>query len=135
MFVTCRRRKELTDAVLLALVDVGWAVLDLHGCQNLKPKTILAALQPLSGLRQLDLTGCKLTNHSVYSLPACVPRLEELRLQGRCTLVDRAAWEALVPRAAVGSGSWEDEAEDAPAGCAAAHYIAKIPHTHVDLVA
>lgn len=95
-------------------MDPSWATLDLGACTALRARTLAAILAPLQQLRELDLSECMLTNHIVYSMPGWLPQLRHLRLEGAYRLVERAAWQALVPSAGTGTAtdSWEDEAAD-----------------------
>ena len=114
--LACRRRRELSDELVLALADPAWAMLDLSGCSALRAGTVAAVLARLSQCRVLDLSSCTLTNQIVYGMPAWVPELQHLRLAGPYPLVERAAWQALVPALDVEAAlSWEEDAADS--GC------------------
>jgi predicted methyltransferase len=53
----CRRRGELTGAVLSALADGEWSQLDLAGCRRLNAAEVLAVAGVMPGVRVLDVTG------------------------------------------------------------------------------
>jgi hypothetical protein len=99
--VRCRRRGELSDDLVVNLLDNGFASLDLGACGHLRPRTLLCALEHTRMLLRLDLSSCKLTSGVVYSLPRSVPHLHLLRLGGEGTAgVELQAWERLIPRVA-----------------------------------
>jgi hypothetical protein len=54
---SCRRRGELTGAVLAALADGSWSQLDLAGCRRLYAAEVLAVAHAMPGIRVLDVTG------------------------------------------------------------------------------
>jgi hypothetical protein len=116
--VTCRRRRELTDVVLLSLCESSWNILDLSSCVHLQQSSILKALEPLAQLRMLDLSGCRLTNQVIFALPQSTPKLQLLRLHQCNGPVERAAWLSLVPVVLPGriAESWEDDLD--PVRCA-----------------
>lgn len=106
-----RRRHELTDAVLIALVDESFASIDLHGCGHIRPRTLVGMIRRLPMLQSLDISGCAITSQLIYSLPHSCPLLQLLRLSGRSTkCIDLRAWQRLIPRVLPGTAdTWEDE--------------------------
>lgn len=101
----------MSDAILLALADDSFASLDLSGCANVRPKTLVKVISRVSMLQSLDISGCNFTSELVYSLPCSCPHLWVLRLSGASTAhVDLRAWQRLIPRVLPSSAeSWEDE--------------------------
>lgn len=112
----------MTDAAVLALVDKSFAALDLSSCYHIRPSTLVRALDRTRMLQKLDLSGCKLTNCLVYSLPSSVPQLLVLRLGGVSVAgVDLLAWSHLIPSARVSRtpDSWEEDTDAGQRRCAA----------------
>lgn len=108
---TYRRRHELSDAILMALVDETFASLDLRACAHVRPKTLVLVISRLPMLQSLDLSGCNFTSELVYSLPFSCPHLRVLRLSGTGTAnVDLRAWQRLVPRVLPSTvETWEED--------------------------
>ena len=108
---------------MLALVDKSFAALDLSSCSHIKPSTLVSALDRTRMLQKLNVSGCKLTNCFVYSLPSSVPHLLVLRLCGaHVSGVDSLAWSQLIPSARVSRtpDSWEEDMDSGQRRCASA---------------
>lgn len=115
--VHCRRRGDLTDAAVLALVDRGFAQLDLSSCNYIRPTTLVRALEYTQMLQKLDVSGCHLTNSFVYSLSSSVPHLLVLRLGGvDVSGIDFLAWKQLIPgvKARATPDAWEEISVEQP---------------------
>eukprot|EP00892_Ulva_mutabilis_P007504 jgi/Ulvmu1/5125/UM021_0142.1 len=106
-----RRRHELTDMILLSLVDESFASLDLHGCSHIRPKTLVTLTSRIPMLQNLDISGSTFTSELIYSLPYSCPHLQVLRLSGGSTKsIDLRAWQRLIPRVFPSTADmWEDE--------------------------
>lgn len=113
--ICCRRRGDLTDSAVLALVDSSFAFLDVSSCRCIRPSTVVRALEHTRMLQKLDVSGCSITNSFVYSLPSSVPHLLVLRLGGAdVSGVDFAAWKQLIPAVKISRTpeSWEEDATE-----------------------
>jgi hypothetical protein len=120
-----RRRGDLKDESVLALVDASFAYLDLSGCCHIRPRTLVRSLEQTRMLLKLDVSGCNVTNAFVYSLPSTVPHLQLLRLGGvSASSIDFSAWKLLIPELSIRTTpeSWEDHVADNPR-CVRAHLL------------
>jgi hypothetical protein len=82
LLAAARRRRELSDSVLLALADPAHTSLDVSG-SRVGGAALLRAAERMPLLRALDVTGCeRVSAGCLRKLPAAAPRLALLRLGG-----------------------------------------------------
>ncbi|MEW5312321.1 MAG: hypothetical protein WDW38_003964 [Sanguina aurantia] len=83
LIAAARKRKELTDALLVPLLDRDITLLDLSGT-GISPAVLLAAVAALPRLLSLDLTGLVLSASDWLGIGHSCPLLQLLRLGGLC---------------------------------------------------
>ncbi|KXZ55338.1 hypothetical protein GPECTOR_3g47 [Gonium pectorale] len=95
LLCVARRRGVLRNAVLLALADEGWTLMDLAGATALTERAVRQALLRCPRLRALDLRGATAASASLLAqLPELCPGLQVLGVGGSRAL-DEAALEVL----------------------------------------
>ena len=89
----CRRRGEVTHEVVTAFVHSSWHSLDLCGCADLKPTTLVTIISRLPKLQALDLSGCQVTEYVLRFIGRECKNLQVLRLSGyRINEVSLRVW-------------------------------------------
>lgn len=69
----------LDDSALALLIDSSWTCLDLYG-SNVTDSGVQVALANTPQLLLLDVSGCKVSQHTIRKLGSWCPQLQVLRI-------------------------------------------------------